>query len=280
MYQTTVKYKAIWFDTVTNKAKDGRLYIVKSWIMANFDSEGKLIGFTSVRQDVTNLYSTLADVGRKNTYLEHAAKILRHDMHSGINTYLPRGISSLKRRLDDETLKSKRLEMPMKLIEDGLAHTQKVYKGVFEFTNLVREDATLSKDYYDIGKILESYLSTTSYADQVMLEGLPTLHVNEALFCTAIDNMIRNGLKYNDSSTKFVKITMLDENTLGIQDNGRGLSQEDFEAMQKPYLRKSDQKESGSGLGLNITVAILREHGFSVSAEKLECGTMMKVKVR
>ena len=30
-----------------------------------------------------------AELSRKNTYLEHAAKILRHDMHSGINTYLP-----------------------------------------------------------------------------------------------------------------------------------------------------------------------------------------------
>ena len=72
MYRTTVKYKSIWFDTVTNRAKDGRLYVVKSWIMANFDTEGKLVGFTSIRHDVTSLYDTLADVGKKNTYLEHA----------------------------------------------------------------------------------------------------------------------------------------------------------------------------------------------------------------
>jgi hypothetical protein len=32
----------------------------------------------------------------KNTYLEHAAKILRHDMHSGINVYIPRGIGALE----------------------------------------------------------------------------------------------------------------------------------------------------------------------------------------
>ena len=39
------------------------------------------------------------EIEKKNTYLEHAAKILRHDMHSGINTYMPRGLSSLERRL-------------------------------------------------------------------------------------------------------------------------------------------------------------------------------------
>jgi len=279
MYQTTVKYRSIWFDTVTNKAKDGHLYVVKSWIMANFDVDDKLVGFTSIRHDVTNLYTTLSDVGKKNTYLEHAAKILRHDMHSGINTYIPRGITSLKRRLDENTIKEKRLEMPLKLVEDGLAHTQKVYKGVFEFTNLVREDATLTKDYFNIRDILDSYFSTTSYADQIILcPQLPTLLVNEALFCTAVDNMVRNGLKYNDSATKFVKIKMLDEKTIGIIDNGRGMSQEDFEQMCKPYLRKINQKEKGTGLGLNITVAICKEHGFAVSAEKLEeGGTCMKI---
>jgi len=55
--------------------------------------------------------------------------------------------------------------------------------------------------------ILEDYLRLTAYKNQVILDSnLPTIDVNEALFCTAIDNLIRNGLKYNDSPTKWVKI--------------------------------------------------------------------------
>ena len=34
--------------------------------------------------------SQLRDINKKNTYLEYAARIIRHDMHSGINTYIPR----------------------------------------------------------------------------------------------------------------------------------------------------------------------------------------------
>ena len=48
------------------------------------------------------MQKTLAN--KKTVYLEHAAKILRHDIHSGINTYIPRGI---KIPLKDELLKSK-----------------------------------------------------------------------------------------------------------------------------------------------------------------------------
>ena len=91
--------------------------------------------------------------------------------------------------------------------------------------------------------------------------------------------LIRNGLKYNDSDTKFVKIYS-DENNIYIQDNGRGITQEDFDYLRKPYIRKEGQKESGTGLGLNICVAILEEHGFNITCEKNEIGTKMKIKIK
>ena len=278
MYRTTVLEKDIWNSIVTNKAKDGHLYYVDTFIKAEF-TDNKLSGFTSIRQDVTKIYESLAELDKKNTYLEHAAKIIRHDMHSGINTYIPRGISSLERRLTEDQIKELKIEMPLKMIKEGLIHTQKVYKGVYEFTNLVKADSELHKEKVNIKNILYSYLKTTSYLGQVELHDLIDFEVNEALFCTAVDNLIRNGLKYNDSDAKKVEIYMDNEMTLAIQDNGRGLTQEEFEALSKPYARKKDQKESGSGLGLNICVAILKEHGFSVSCEKNNIGTKIKIKL-
>jgi signal transduction histidine kinase len=209
---------------------------------------------------------------QKNTYLEHAAKILRHDMHSGINTYMPRGLSSLERRLTPQQIKELKIESPLKMIKEGLRHTQKVYRGVFEFTNLVKKDSVLEKEECNIKDILEDYLSATSYKSQVLLNpNLPTIEVNSALFCTAIDNLIRNGLKYNDSSSKEVRIySELDY--ICIEDNGRGMSQEDFEKLSNPYTRKDGQKESGSGLGLNICKSIIEEHGFGMYCRKLRRG--------
>jgi len=278
MYKTVVQDKKIWNDVVTNKNKTGELYWVDSYIKAEFDINGNLIGFMSIRYDVTELIKSSKEIDKKNTYLEHAAKILRHDMHSGINTYIPRGLSSLERRLTDEDIQRLKIEAPLKMLKEGLKHSQKVYKGVYEFTNLVKKDAVLDKTSCNIKDILDSYLSSTSYKSQVILEELPTLEVNESLFCTAIDNLIRNGLKYNDSETKFVKIYTENENII-IQDNGRGMSQKDFDKLSQPYIRKEDQKESGSGLGLNICIAILKEHGFSITCEKNKVGTKIKINV-
>jgi signal transduction histidine kinase len=201
-------------------------------------------------------------------------------MHSGINTYIPRGLSSLKRRLSEEQIKELKIDAPLRMIDEGLIHTQKVYKGVKEFTNLVKTDSKLNTDPYNLKQILTSYLETTSYGKQVIISDLPEVEVNDALFCTAVDNLIRNGLKYNDAPTKLVKIYMENNNTLIVEDNGRGMSQEDFVELAKPYTRKEGQKEQGSGLGLNICVAIIEEHGFKMSAEKLEQGTKLKIKIK
>ena len=278
MYETVMK-GGIWNDVVTNKTKSGELYYVDTFIKARFDKNGNLDGFTSIRQDVTQIMKSSMEIEKKNTYLEHAAKILRHDMHSGINTYIPRGLNSLERRLTPQDVSSLKIEAPIKMIKEGLKHTQKVYKGVYEFTNLVKKDVVLNKTECDLKIILQDYLSSTAYVSQVIIDDLTIMDVNESLFCTAIDNLIRNGLKYNDSDTKFVKI-YLDGDYILIQDNGRGITQEDFNNLSKPYTRKVGQKESGTGLGLNICVAILDEHGFSITCEKNDIGTKMKIKIK
>ena len=248
--------------------------------------------FKVVSEFIQNKQQIKDDLSKKNIYLEHAAKIIRHDMHSGINTYIPRGLNSLQRRLDDE--QKKKLRAPLQLLADGVKHAQKVYSGVYEFTNLVKENAQMSKKPNNIKQILDEYLSLTAYKNQVLLDdNLPvSLEVNEPLFCTAIDNLIRNGLKYNDSPTKWVKIYFEGNYNKGsfivIEDNGRGMTQSEFDELSKPYVRKEGQKEKGTGLGLNICKAILKEHGFELSIEEIEddpdtveieSGTKMRIKI-
>ena len=241
--------------------------------------------FIVVKEFLENKEAIRKDLSEKNVYLEHAAKIIRHDMHSGINTYIPRGVKSLKRRLTEEQIKELKITAPLRLVEDGVHHAQKVYAGVYEFTNLFKANAQMTTAPCDIKHILTDYLKLTAYIPQVILDdNLPKqLEVNEPLFCTAIDNLIRNGLKYNDSKTKFVKIYFEGSYNKGsyivIEDNGRGMTNEEFIELSKPYVRKENQKEGGTGLGLNICTSILNEHGFSIAAEKQKLGTKLYIRI-
>jgi PAS domain S-box-containing protein len=263
---------------ITRKKKDGTLIYLQATYNPIISTDGRVYSVMKIATDITKSFNQQMEIEKKNTYLEHAAKILRHDMHSGINTYMPRGLSSLDRRITDEQLKELKIDAPLKMIREGLRHTQKVYKGVYEFTNLVKKDVVLNRSELNLKDILEDYLSATAYRPQVIIEDLGILSVNEALFCTAIDNIIRNGLKYNDSASKFVKIYRKDD-YLYLEDNGRGMSAEEFKLLSQPYTRKEGQKESGTGLGLNICVAILEEHKFNISCRKLSQGTQIKIKI-
>ena len=96
----------------------------------------------------------------------------------------------------------------------------------------------------NLAEILRNYLSSTSYISQVKIERLPTAMVNEPLFCTAIDNLIRNGLKYNDSSTKMIRVYMENNSTMCVEDNGRGITNEEFiGVIQTIYKKKKDKKK-------------------------------------
>lgn len=227
-------------------------------------------------QDV-EIESQLRDINKKNTYLEYAARIIRHDMHSGINTYIPRGISSLEKRITDEDMVKLKITSPIKMIKDGLAHTQKVYKSVYEFTNLVKHTVVLDKEEINIKESLLKYLTNTSYKNQVVIDDLVTLNVNETLFWNAIDNLIKNGLRYNNKENKEVKIYMENEHII-VEDNGVGFSQKEFEKVTGQYLNKEGDSEVGLGLG--ITKTILEEHGFSMECEKIDTGTKIKIKIK
>ena len=291
-YKDSEEYKDFWKSLregnffrgeITRRKKDGTLIYLQATYNPILGNDGKPYRIMKIATDVTESFNQQMEIEKKNTYLEHSAKILRHDMHSGINTYMPRGLSSLERRLSEDQIKELKLEAPLKMIKEGLRHTQKVYKGVYEFTNLVKKDVVLNRTECNLKDILEDYLSATAYKSQVIIEDLGILDVNESLFCTSIDNLIRNGLKYNDSLNKYVKIYLKSERKnifICIEDNGRGMSQEDFEHLSKPYTRKEGQQETGTGLGLNICTAILKEHGFSITSEKMiEGGTKIKIKI-
>ena len=62
-----------------------------------------------------------------------------------------------------------------------------------------------------------------------------------------------------------------------VEDNGRGMTKSEFEEYSKPYTRKRNNTESGSGLGLNICIAIMKEHGWKLNLLKARKGTKLEI---
>lgn len=227
----------------------------------------------AIRSKDGTIGEQFANINKKNTYLEYAARLIRHDMHSGINTYLPRGITGLEKRISPEEMESFKLDSSIKMLKEGLAHTQRVYKSVYEFTNIVKKNVVLERNKIDLTELINNFVSTTSYSSQVEIGQLVEAEVNPTLFCNVVDNLVKNGLKYNDSKAKKVRLYMQGEE-LVVHDNGRGLDRNEFERIKSAHTVGED-----TGLGINISIAILEEHGFDVSCERVEDGTKIKIRI-
>ena len=91
-----------------------------------------------------------------------------------------------------------------------------------------------------------------------------------------MNNIIDNSVKYMDKSPGKIRINLLNDTdsiTIGIKDNGQGISQEALSLIFDRFYRADPSRNSaiqGSGLGLAIARRIVEEHGGTMWAESEE----------
>lgn len=105
------------------------------------------------------------------------------------------------------------------------------------------------------------------------------------LLRSAIENVVRNGLKYTDPNTE-VFIELLHPRgtrsaTILVEDRGPGVPARALDRMFEPFYRVDDARDrrtGGVGLGLAITHQIVTLHGGSVSAaNRTEGGLQIRI---
>jgi hypothetical protein len=240
-----------------NKAYD-------SWLVSSFEVNSHILDKIKVEEELL----------QKNVFLEYASKLIRHDMHSGINTYMPRGLQGLLKKIPENVIKEYKLQLQIKLLEEGLSHTKKVYDRVKNFTDLMKENSQIKKENFKLDEELKEYFKRLPLSNFIEVSNLPNIEGNKVLICTAIENFVINGINFNRSIDKKVKIYSKEESTICIEDNGVGLSSKDFDNFCKPNYKG---ESSGLGLGINISASILSMHGFGYSCEEIESGTIIKI---
>ena len=97
------------------------------------------------------------------------------------------------------------------------------------------------------------------------------LHADQRLLARAIENILRNAIKYSPPhSTVHCQLQQQQgQLLLQICDQGPGLAETQLHAIFEPFYRVSDSRDNqtgGTGLGLAIVAQSIRQHGGSVSA--------------
>jgi two-component system sensor histidine kinase CpxA len=94
---------------------------------------------------------------------------------------------------------------------------------------------------------------------------------NTELLQSAIENVIRNAIRYNSSEepVQVVLERMESSAKITVRDHGLGVPSEDLQRIFEPFYRVAtdrDRKTGGAGLGLAITKRAIRMHGGEVHA--------------
>ncbi|MDP5170972.1 MAG: HAMP domain-containing histidine kinase [Bacteroidia bacterium] len=98
-----------------------------------------------------------------------------------------------------------------------------------------------------------------------------------------LQNLIQNGLKYNDSPRPTIDVSSIEENGvihLSVCDNGIGISEEYHQAIFNPFTRlHSREQVEGTGIGLSICKKILDlHHGEMAMESEIGKGTCFHMK--
>jgi two-component system sensor histidine kinase CpxA len=109
---------------------------------------------------------------------------------------------------------------------------------------------------------------------------------NAELLHSAIENIVRNAIRYTDATTSVDVSLQLDDKLnvlLMIRDHGKGVPENDLERIFQPFYRVAearDRNSGGAGLGLAIAERVIRIHGGTIRAENAQpAGLKVVIKI-
>ncbi|MDR2534021.1 MAG: HAMP domain-containing histidine kinase [Tannerellaceae bacterium] len=103
-----------------------------------------------------------------------------------------------------------------------------------------------------------------------------TLEINPELLKTALENIIGNALKYSGNKTVELRLRAY---ALDIADKGIGIPPNEIDRVFQPFYRAVNTREyAGNGIGLSLSIHILRAYGAEVSISSvINEGTRVRI---
>ncbi|SEN13352.1 Signal transduction histidine kinase [Pseudomonas sp. ok272] len=165
----------------------------------------------------------------------------------------------------------------------GRAQVERIARACEEMRELVQtflmlaraqsEDASMSPQQ-TLKQVAEDLLGL--WREPIESKGLELIYepgtpldtrYNTTLLHAVMSNLLRNALHYTDSG--FIRLTLLPGGFL-VEDSGVGIPEEKREAMFEPFVRGSEKRGEGLGLGLSLVQRICESRGWSVELSTME----------
>ncbi|QUM74944.1 HAMP domain-containing protein [Moritella sp. 24] len=207
---------------------------------------------------------------REHISLQHRLlSDISHELRSPL-TRLKMSVALSKRRYG-ETKEIVRIDNESERLEEMIAALLNLSKTQLNAT---------TKESFNLDSLLQPICDDAIFeAEQLEKnfshQAIPDLNIKgfPALFGSAIENVIRNALRYASNQVNLAVISDMDKITFVITDDGPGVPEDEIEQIFKPFYRVSqarDRESGGAGLGLAITENAIRQHHGVIVASNRE----------
>lgn len=173
------------------------------------------------------------------------------------------------------------LETPA-LDQRARAQVERVARACEEMRDLVQTFLMLARTQRDDMSLPQMTLQSAAeqllatWRGQIEAKGLALIyepgpdreHRYNATFLYAVmGNLLRNALHYTDKGS--IHLTLLDQGFV-VEDTGVGIPEEKRQAMFQPFVRGSEKRGEGLGLGLSLVQRICEHQGWQVDLTEAE----------
>ncbi len=261
--------------------KDGREFPVEIGLNPVETEEGVLV--LSAIVDITERKQAEQALREANESLGQYAYVVSHDIRAPLRAI--RNYADFLR----EDLEGK-LEEEQSEYLDGLA------EAVDQAEQLVNDLLSLSRverranatTPIEMGTLLRDLVRMLQLPDDVEVifgSQWPTISADETLVRQIFQNLILNGIKFNESSPKRIELTCANSHTpvceIQIRDNGIGIEPRHHEQIFRVFQRLHDSEAyEGTGIGLAIVKKAVSKLGGSLDLESTPGeGTTFTVKL-
>lgn len=266
----TIRKQQVWQGEVFNLAKNGKTYYVYATVKPKMYKEGKMVGYISVRQDITHQKESELQKEQLVHQSRHASmgemiSIIAHQWKQPLN-HLSMELYHLRKQLKRETVDVEKVERHYRNSENILANLSDIittFKKFFKPTTAMEE--------LSLGSVMETSLvliqpmidasavqiniENNEIDDRVLGYGNEISQAFVNILKNSIDELIAGEVE-----TPLITIRFENMNgnvTVTICDNGSGVPEENLSKLFDPYF--STKGEQGTGMGLYMVRVIVEE---------------------
>ncbi len=260
-----------------HKDRTWRWLVIRGKVFYDHNNEAKALLIsrdeTERKQAEKDLKDTMNELKRSNADLEHFAYVASHDLQEPLRM-VASFTQLLARRYGDKL--DKQGHEFINFAVDGAKRMQQLINDLLSYSKVKTHSQPFTE--IDMNTILKEVLKDLKYSIEesnvlFMYDDLPKIIGDRSQISQVFQNLISNGIKFNDKENPIIKISVESANNFwifSIRDNGIGIEQKYHDSIFKIFKRLHSRKDyPGTGIGLSICKKIIKRHRGEIWTESI-----------